>query len=317
MELHCLPIETPKPASLCSMDPQYSNCPPFAKQGREKERENRVVCPAVTRLPGPRSPQPAVAPAEFPTLVSGGRGAGSWPGHSYCSWRRGLGRQGWGAESDTAVNKQIGGECGGSWGVQDRHHLNQSPDSSQSEEHRSALSLYDNLSEAVGADSVLDMETSFQEDLQEQMNMAWSPERVQGLMEGNGASASYKITLAESCSGNQCQNPDQDRKCKQEQELDSGSCRLKQGDLTLLVKAPVPPPQQHLVSDSHQLPETEGSVVWPPATVQQPEQQPWSPRVPPPIPLADPSASALRSLLTSLQQQIVKQREEYETQIVR
>lgn len=151
------------------------------------------------------------------------------------------------------------------------------------------------------------------------MHKAWSPEQVQGLMEGKGVStsSSYKIILAENCSGNQCQNPDQDKKYKQEQELDSGSCRLKQGDLTLLVKAPMAPPQQHLAPDSPQLPQTECPVVWPPTTVQHPEQQSWSPSVPPPIPLADPSASALRSLLTSLQQQIVKQREEYETRIAR
>lgn len=38
-------------------------------------------------------------------------------------------------------------------------------------------------------------------------------------------------------------------------------------------------------------------------------------RLPPPVPVADPSASALRSLLTSLQQQIVRQREDYEQRI--
>lgn len=330
MELHCLPIETPTTASSCSMDPLYDNCPPFAQRGREKEMESRVVCPAVTRLPGPCSPLPALAPAEVPTLVSGGRGTGAWPDHSYCSWRGGLGRQGWGAVLDTVVNRtrggERGGEHGGSWGVEDRAHLNQSPNPTQSEEHRSALSLYDNLPDAVTPDSlreVLDMDTSFQEESQEQMYRAWVPEQIQGLMDDEGVSddkstwSSCEIILTESGSSNQYQNPDQDKKHEQEPELDSGSCGFKQGDPMLLLKVPMPPPQQHLAANSPQLSQTECQVVWPSAGVQHQEQPSWTPRVPPPVPLADPSASALRSLLTSLQQQIVKQREEYEARIVR
>ncbi|XP_051276265.1 uncharacterized protein si:ch211-247j9.1 [Dicentrarchus labrax] len=328
MELHCLPTETPTTASSCSTDPLYDNCPPFAQRGRArvKEMESRVVCPAVTRLPGPCSPLPGLAPAKIPTLVSGGRGTGAWPDHSYCSWRGGLGRAGWEAELDPGVNRTIGGERGGEQGgtrgVENRAHLNQSPNPSQSEEHRSALSLYDNLPEAVTPDSlqeVFDMETSFQEHLQEQMYRAWAPEQLQGLMDDEGASedkspwSSCEIILAESGSSNQGQNPDQDKKSEQEPELDSG---FKQGDKMLHLKLPVSPPQQHLAASSPPLSQTECHVLWPPAEAHHPQQPSWSPRVPPPVPLADPSASALRSLLTSIQQQIVRQREEYEARII-
>ncbi|XP_030252130.1 rho GTPase-activating protein 22-like [Sparus aurata] len=326
MELPCLPTETPTTASSCSTDPLYDNCPPFAQRGRarEKEMESRVVCPAVTRLPGPCSPLPGLAPAEVPTVVSGGRGTGAWPDRSYCSWRGGLGRQAWEAELDPGGNRTRGGERGGeqggsSWGVEDRAHGNQSPNPSQSEEHRSALSLYDNLPDAVTPDSLQeDMETSFPEHLQEQMYRAWAPEHIQGLMDDEGASedksswSSCEIILAESGSSNQDQNPDQAK--KQEPELDSGSCGFKQGDPMMRLK--LSPPQQHLAASSPQLSQTEGQALWPPAGAQHPEQPSWSPRVPPPVPLADPSASALRSLLTSLQQQIVRQREEYEERII-
>ncbi|XP_035525831.1 uncharacterized protein si:ch211-247j9.1 [Morone saxatilis] len=328
MELHCLPTETPTTASSCSTDPLYDNCPPFAQRGRArvKEMESRVVCPAVTRLPGPCSPLPGLAPAEIPTLVSGGRGTGAWPDHSYCSWRGGLGRAGWEAELDPGVNRTIGGERGGEQGgtrgVENRAHLNQSPNPSQSEEHRSALSLYDNLPEAVTPDSlqeVFDMETSFQEHLQEQMYRAWAPEQLQGLMDDEGASedkspwSSCEIILAESGSSNQDQNPDQDKKSEQEPELDSG---FKQGDTMLHLKLPISTPQQHLAASSPPLSQTECRVLWPRAEAHHPQQPSWSSRVPPPVPLADPSASALRSLLTSIQQQIVRQREEYEARII-
>uniref|UniRef100_UPI0037E784FE uncharacterized protein n=1 Tax=Semicossyphus pulcher TaxID=241346 RepID=UPI0037E784FE len=316
MELHCLPTETPTTASSCSTDPLYDNCPPFAQRGRarEKEMESRVVCPAVTRLPGPCSLQPGLAPAvaEVPTLVGGGRGTGAWPDHSYCSWRGGLGRAGWEAELDPGMNRarggDRGGEQGGSWGV----HPNHSPNPSQSEEHRSALSLYDNLPEAVTPESlreVFDMETSFPEPLQEQMYRAWAPEQIQGLMEDDKSTwSSCEIILPETGPSNQDYNPDQDEKHEQELELDSGSCGFKQTD-------PVSPPQ-HLTGSCPQLSQTESQVLWPNTEAQHPEAPSWSPRVPPPVPLADPSASALRSLLTSLQQQIGRQREEYEERII-
>lgn len=317
MELHYLPTETPTTASSCSTDPLYDNCPPFAQRGREKEMECRVVCAAVTRLPGPCSPLPALAPAEVPTLVSGGRGTGSWPDHSYCSWRGGLGRQDWEAVADTVLNRSRGGE-GGRWGADDRAHLKHSPSPSQSEEHRSALSLYDNLPDAVTPDSlreVLDMETSFQEDSQEQMYRAWAPEHTQRLMDEEGLSedkstwSSCEIILSESGYSNQNLNPDQGENYKQEPELDSGTCGLKMEDPKVLPKVLMSPPQ-HLPAIS----KTESQVAW---RAQHQEEPSRTPRVPPPVPLADPSASALRSLLTSLQQQIVKQRDEYEARIVR
>lgn len=334
MELHCLPTETPTTASSCSTDPLYDNCPPFGQRGRarEKEMESRVVCPAVTRLPGPCSPLAGLAPAvaEVPTVVGGERGTGAWPDHSYCSWRGGLGRQGWEAELDPGRNRarggERGGEQGGSWGVEDRAHLNQSPNPSQSEEHKSALSLYDNLPDAATPDSlqeVFDMETSFKQHLQEQMYQAWAPEQIQGLMDGDGVSedksawSSCEIILTESGSSYQDQNPEQDKKHEQEPEPASGSCGFKEGDPMLHLQLPMPPPQQHLTASSPQPSKTECQVLWPRAEAQHPEQPSWSPRVPPPVPLADPSASALRSLLTSFQQQIVRQREEYEARIIR
>ncbi len=318
MELHCLPTETPTTASSCSTDPLYDNCPPFAQRGRfkDKEMESRVVCPAVTRLPGPCSPLPGLAPAEVPTLVSGGRGTGSWPDHSYCSWRRGLGKQDWEAELNPGINRtrggERGGEQGGSWGNEDRAHLN------QSEEHRSALSLYDNLPNTSTPDNlqeVFDMETSFQE----QMYRAWAPEQVQGQRDEDGGSedksswSSCEIILAESVCSNQDQNPEQDMKHEQEPELDSVSCGFKQEEPMLHLRLPMSPPQRHLAASFPQLPQAEAQVLWPPAGA----QPSWPPRVPPPVPPADPSASALRSLLTSLQQQIVRQREEYEERINR
>lgn len=333
MELHCLPTETPTTASSCSTDPLYDNCPPFAQRerAREREMESRVVCPAVTRLPGPCSPPPGLAPAvaEIQTVVSGGRGPGTWPDHSYCSWRGGLGRPAWEAERGAGIHRARGGERGGdqgcSWGVEDRAHLNQSPSPSQSEEHRSALSLYDNLPDTVTTDSLqegFDMETSLQEHLQEQMYQAWAPEQIQGLMEGDSVSeekspwSSCEIILAKSCSSNQDQKSDQDRKHEQEPELDSGSCEFMQGDAMLHPQLSVSLPQQRLTASSPQLCQTKCQAPWPPADAQDPKQPSWPPRVPPPVPLADPSASALRSLLTSLQQQIVRQREEYEARII-
>ncbi|XP_042349809.1 rho GTPase-activating protein 22-like [Plectropomus leopardus] len=328
MELHCLPTETPTTASSCSTDPLYDNCPPFAQRGRarEKEMESRVACPAVTRLQGPCSPQPVLAPAvaEVPTVVGGGRVTGPWPDHSYCSWREGPRGQGWEAELGPGVNRtrggDRGGEQGGHWGLEDRAHVNQSPNPSQSEEHKSALSLYDNLPDAVTPDSlqeVFDMETSFQE----QMYQAWAPEQIQGLTEGEAASedkstwSSCEIILPQSGFNNQDQNPDQGEKHEQEPELDSGSCGFKQEDPMLHLQFPMSPPQHPLASSS-QLPQTVCQVLWPPAEAQHPALPSWSPRAPPPVPLADPSASALRSLLTSLQQQIIRQREEYEERIL-
>lgn len=299
MELHCLPTETPTTASSSSTDPLYDNCPPFAQRGRarEKEMESSVVCPAVTRLPGPCSPLPGLAPAvaDVPTLVGGGRGPGAWPDHSYYSWRGGLGRQDWEAELGPNTNRAGGGERGGeqegSWGQGDRAHLNQTPSPSQSEEHRSALSLYDNLPDTFTPDSlqeVSDTKMNDQETLVGQMYLAYAPEQTQGLMEDEGVSEEKS----------QDQNPDEDKKHGQDPELDSGANLML--NLQLLKSSP-----QHLKVSSPSLSQT-GC-----------QQSSWAPKVPPPVPLADPSASALRCLLTSLQQQIVRQREEYEERIIR
>lgn len=275
--------------------------------------ESRDVCPAVTRLLGPCSSLPGLAPAvaKVQTVVGGGRGPGTWPDHIYSSCRGGLGRQGWEAKMVPGINSARGGERGGELGcsldTEDRAHLNQSPSSSQSEEHRSALSLYDNLPDAATNDSLqdfFDMETDLQ--------AAWTPDRIQGLVEGDAVSeeksswSSCEIILAKSCSGNQ----DQDKGREQEPELDSGSCGFMHPQL------PMPHPQG-LTESPPQLCQTMSQAPWPPAAAQLPKQPSWPPRVPPPVPLADPSASALRSLLTSLQQQIVRQREEYEVRIAR
>lgn len=280
MELNCLPTT----ASSCSTDPLYDNCPPFAQRGRGKEVERRVVCPAGSRLPGSWSPLRALAPAEVPTVVREGRGAGPRPDHSYCSWGEGLGRQG--------PRGTKGGERGhGSrWEAEDQK---QSP---QSAEHRSALSVYDNLLDAAAPDrlrELIDMEKSFRETLQEQMCRAWVPGQLQGARDEEGASdynsiwSSCEIILDE-----------QDEGHHEEGQLDWGqTC----------------PHLQPTAAHAPRVSPAEDQTAWPPAGVRHPEH----PRVPPPVPLADPSASALRSLLTSLQQQIVKQREEYEARIRR
>nr|XP_020478226.1 uncharacterized protein LOC109973174 [Monopterus albus] len=316
MELHCLPIETPTTASSCSTDPVYENCSPFAQRGRarEKEMESGVVCMAVTRLPRPCSPLPGLAPA---VAEGGERGPGAWPDHNYCSWRVGFGRQYWEAELIPGIKNAGGGERGGvqegSWRQEDRAHLNHSPSLTQSDEHTSALSLYDNLPNAVTPDNLqdfFDLETSFQEHLQEQMYQAWAPDQTQGVMEGEGASdgkspwPSCEIIFAESGSSKQVQSPDQDKKHEQEPEMDSGASPMLH---LQFLSSP-----QHLTASSPQ----SSQALCPSFKAQHSEQPSCALRVPPPVPLADPSASALRSLLTSLQQQIVKQRKEYEERII-
>uniref|UniRef100_A0A096MI66 Rho GTPase activating protein 24 n=1 Tax=Poecilia formosa TaxID=48698 RepID=A0A096MI66_POEFO len=106
------------------------------------------------------------------------------------------------------------------------------------------------------------------------------------------------------CSGRQRQSPDQDE--KQEPELDSGSCAQEDPTLSF--------PQQRLAESPPQ--PSHSQDLWPPAETKHLKEAPLSVRVPPPVPLADPSASALRSILTGLQQQIIKQREEYEERII-
>ncbi|KAM9375994.1 uncharacterized protein KZ484_008476 [Pholidichthys leucotaenia] len=321
MELHCLPTGTPTTASSCSTDPLYDNCPPFAQRerAREKEMESRVACPGVTGLPGPRSPPPGLVPAvaEVQRVVGGGRGPGIWPDHSYCSWRGDLGRAVWEAELHPGMSRARGGgeELGCSWGVEDRAHVNQSPSPSQSEEHRSALSLYDNIPDAVTSDSPqedFEMETSLQEHLQEPLQQAGASRQTQGLMEGEEKSpwSSCEIIPPKGCSSNQDQNPNQAH--QQEPEPDSGSCGFLQREPMLRPKLP----QEPLTESCPQMQRSQCQTTWSPADAQHLQLPLWPPRVPPPVPLADPSASALRSLLTSLQHQITKQREEYEARII-
>ncbi|XP_037317379.2 uncharacterized protein LOC119210948 [Pungitius pungitius] len=290
MALHCITSETPTTASSCSTEPLYDNCPPFTQRGRarEEEKEGRAASPAVIRLPGPCSPAPRRAPAvnAGPTRAGGGRGTGAWPDHSHCSRGGGLGRRDREAEpGPRTTNPARGGgggagERGGGCGAEDTAHQN------QSDQHSSALSLYDNL--PVSLPQVFDMETRVQEP--RQGPPAWPPEQIQALMESEAV------------------NPDQDAEREREPEPDSGSCGFKRTE-TLQLQAW--PPQNLVTSSSPQPSPSQRRVPWPRA-----EQPPWCPRVPPPLPLADPSASALRSLLTSLQQQIARQREEYEARIL-
>lgn len=267
------------------------------------------MCPAVTRLPGPCSRLSALAPAaaEVPTLVGGGSGPGAWPDHSFYSRRGGLGRQDWDAELGPSTNRAGGGERGGekdgSWGQGDRALPNQTSSPSQSEEHRSALSLYDNLPDTVtpdGLQEISDTKMNDHEPSLEQMYQAYAPEQTQALMENEGVSEEKS----------QDQNPAQDKKHGQEPEPDSGA------DLMLNLQLWMSPPQ-HLTASPSPLSQTGCQAMWCSVSVQEPEQSLWASKVPPPVPLADPSASALRCLLTSLQQQIVRQREEYEERIVR
>lgn len=319
MELHYLLSDTPTTVSSCSTDPLYDNCPPFAQRNRsgEKEMESKVVSPAVSRLPGPCSPGSALSPAVavVPTWFGGGRAPGAWPDHSYCSWGGGLGRQGWAAPLGSGRitgrgggGGERGGGQGGSAGRSDRPHLNPSPDPSHSDQHRSALSLYDNIpDDDVTPDNLqqdFEIEPCFLEHVQEQLCQIWAPEHFQGVMEGEGVSedksqwSSCEIILSAGVPSNQ----DQDKKEERGPEVDSGFSGLQEVEQSLL-QIPVSP---HIHTQ-----------IWPPAEVQHLEQASWSPRIPPPIPQADPSASALRSLLTSLQQQIVRQRDEYERRITR
>lgn len=300
MELHCLPVETPT-GSSCSTDPVYDNCLPYAqsRKYRDSQMERRVQRPTVTRVPEPCCPA-GLAPAEAlgPTMTGGAREPGVWPDHSYCSWRGGLGRPGCGAELGARGGDSQQGIL---WRAQDRTHPKSSPSPSQSTEHRSTLSFYDNIPEAVTPDNlpVFPMETGFQE----HMYQAWAPEPPLGLTEPDQESldrspwSSCEIILPGADAKDMDHNPVQDP------EPDSGSCIFKEHLPVSLLQAQV--------AVCSQVCQTE---PWPPEEAQHPES--WSARVPPPVPLADPSASALRSLLTSLQQQIVRQREEYEERII-
>ncbi|XP_004073366.1 uncharacterized protein LOC101161317 [Oryzias latipes] len=301
MELRCLPIESPTTASTCSMDPLYDNCPPFAQRvkPREKGMQSGISCASVSRFQGTGSPPPGVVPAlaGVHLLVCGGE-AGALPESCSSSCRRGLGRPAWKEEPRGGREKPK--EQGRGWGAKDGVFLKQSPCPSLSEEHRSALSLYDNLLDADTTGShrpLFDVETSVQ-DWQEHMYQAWAPEEMQELMQ---AEAEKEDKNKWSC--DLIQNPGKGEQ-QQDPELDSGSCMSAQQDSKLDLE------------NSPKLLQTKLQVKWPPAADQHHRLPSLSPKEPPPPPLADPSASALRSLLTSLQQQILRQQEDYEAQIL-
>lgn len=199
-----------------------------------------------------------------------------------------MGGPGWGEaalDAEMTRTEEGGGGGGGEscWAAGVRARENQSP--SQSEQHQSVLSLYDNIPASAAAATPDSL--SFQEAPRgSPERTVWPPEPIrtsmdadEGLTDDQSTWSSCEIILTECSSGRELQGAGQDQ---QEPELDSGAYGFNQG----------------------------GSLS------PSPQQPPWSPRVPPPVPLADPSASALRSLLTSLQQQIVRQREEYEARIV-
>lgn len=263
MELHCLPVETPR-GSACSSDPIYDNCLPHAQSGksRDSHMECRVQQPTVL---GRCSPQPGLVPAVAlgATVTGEARGPGLWPDHSYCSWRGVLGRPGYGEELGARGGDS---EQGILWRAQDRTQK-RSPSPSHSTEHRSALSFYDNIPEAVTPDNlpVFAMET------QEQTYQAWAPQQVPG---PEPEEESLERSPWSSCEIVLPESKDLDLVTDQEPELCSQVCQTE---------------------------------PWPAEEAQE--------RLPPPVPVADPSASALRSMLTSLQQQIVRQREEYEQRI--
>ncbi|XP_072295251.1 uncharacterized protein [Eucyclogobius newberryi] len=265
MELHCLPVQTPT-GSSCSTDAIYDNCLPHVQRKKDSHMERRVQQPTA---PAPCGPRPGLVPAVAlgPTVTSGAGGPGLWPDHSYCSWRGALGHPGYGAELGARGGDT---EQGILRRALDRAPLKRSPSPSLSTEHRSALSFYDNIPEAVTPNnlSVFAMET------QEHMSQAWAPQQVQGLPEPEEESlerspwSSCEIILPES--------KDLDLIPDQDPEVCSQVCQTE---------------------------------PWPS------EKAPESVRQPPPVPVADPSASALRSVLTSLQQQIIRQRDEYEERI--
>ncbi|XP_056132712.1 rho GTPase-activating protein 22-like [Lampris incognitus] len=346
MELHCLPAETPTTSSSRSTDPLYDNCPAHAQRGRERhselqrewgsgmdrDREHRALFSAVTRLPAPRSPLSGLAPAvtDVPTLGRG-RGPGTWPDHSYCSWGGGLVKKGWEAELGPGINRAGGGVergRGREEGIQDtekeRVHENWSPTRSQSEQHESALSVYDNIQHAITSDNLLEavaMETGFQEPSQQEVCQVLATEQIQGLMKGGGVSgessswSSCEIILAESRASNRVEQDwdvDQDHP-EWESELDSGPRPFDQ-ELQLPTSYVQPHPVASLPfsSETGLLAQRTSAADQHPGEIHQEGS-----RMPPPLPTADPSASALRSILTGLQQQIVQQREEYEAHIIR
>lgn len=208
-----------------------------------------------------------------------------------------MGGPGWEEAALDAEMTKRGGGAESCWAVGVRARENQSPEPSRSEQHRSALSLYDNIPATAAATATPDHLSFLEASQVPTEHTAWLPEPIrtsmdvdEGLTDEQSTWSSCEIILTECNSRAELQGAGQDRSDEQEPELDYG---FNHGGS---------------LSPSSQQPPSPAGI---------PHQPPWSPRVPPPVPLADPSASALRSVLTSLQQQIVRQREEYEARIVR
>ncbi|CAL8355247.1 unnamed protein product [Merluccius merluccius] len=316
MELHCLPAATPTASSHGSADQLYDNCLPYSlRSGRECYGESgatgRCLVPTGGLPASPRGPRLGLAPAaaHVPTLPpgAGGSKSGAWPDHSYCSWAQGPGRQGWGAaevrwRNSSPVGVGLGGGGGvGKGGRQEGDAYQEgemhSPSLVHSKEHESALSVYDNLHDGATPDHLTTpMETSFLFPDSEEQDCFLFPhgeeEEIQLLhMEAGGASRDSSLW---------------------------SSCEIiLAGSRSSDAPAPEQPTCPEVGAYCSQTGLADQNPAWHPALAEPGpyEMPPYGARVPPPVPLADPSASALRSLLTGLQQQIGRQREEYEARI--
>lgn len=283
--MHCFLVGAPTTASSCSNEPFYDNCAPFTQRGRD--REGKMESRVVTRPSSLRSPQTVLAPvvAEVPTWVSDERASGGGPDHSYCYWRGSLGEPEHGPGINRMRGVERGEEQGRYWRDTSQRYDISSPTASI--DHRSTLSFYD----IKGADRIKDvfeMESSFQEHFQDHV---WTPDM--GMDEQSDP-------WSESSSDTQNQEIGNEL----EPETDSVSCGFLERDQILQLQQ----------CDS---PQPYRQASWTQNEVQHPQETQWAPKVPPPPPLADPSASALRSLLTNLQQHIVRQHEVYEARIFR
>ncbi|XP_077434819.1 uncharacterized protein LOC144059538 [Vanacampus margaritifer] len=239
--------------------------------------ESRIAYPAVTRPPGLRSPQTVLAPVVAEVPTWVSEGRAPGGGPNHsCCGWRG----GLGVlEHDPGINRARGGERGDEQGGywRDKSQLYYSPSPKPSTDHQSTLSFYDNLPGPAEHIEVFEMESSFREDFPKH---AWAPEESELWSE----------------SGSDNQNQEIGHQDEPERESAKGD-------------------QMRQLQQSYS-PQPRRQTSWPRSAVQNPEETHWAPKVPPPLPLVDPSASALRSLLTNLQQHIVRQHEAYEARIL-
>ncbi|KAJ8015293.1 hypothetical protein DPEC_G00024620 [Dallia pectoralis] len=304
MELCYGPTTSTTTARSCSTDPLYDNCFSHAGKGRDRVfRKREGLCnPAVTGVLPPFSP-PGRAPAVsmVPTL-GGGRGAGMVPRHSPCSWG-GLGRPGWdmgtnrGARGVTEEKREVD--------VSVWTQPSPSPNHSDTDPHQSALSVYDNLQFVTpNQDPTMEPTVTFLE--AQRLQRISGPVLTEdgGLSGGSSSWSSCEILLA-GC--NNSNGPEQYQRPKPELDLQQGQeeSMFQRRALNQLQSHLQPPvsPLHPFATHSAGHPQQAG-----PFTV-------LGARMPPPLPVADPSASNLRSLLTSLQQQICRQKEMYEERI--